>query len=211
MPRHVHSLACVPHCTATGRPIATRSPASDVRPGVKFWSAYADDNVEWIVLRRRAGDVWVAEVAPRSSDWAGAQQIFTTAQIRAAVKYDAYKKKRTSDMEGWYESLRPGQIVHYNNGFGEYVRSKVVKGPSGQNVLQPIALVGSWREHDLPHYTPHGVQLGLLPHYPAMIAEHATFRPNWANIYEAPAYAHPAARSPDPTHMAPINLQGPRS
>ena len=100
----------------------------------------------------------------------------------------------------FYESLSPGDIVHYCNGFGQYVRCEVVRQDM-QNKLMPIALVGDWRPHDLPLRQRDGEI--YLNHYPQMIEDRKLFDPNASNIWEH------RQDGPDPRQMKPLDLSVP--
>ena len=108
----------------------------------------------------------------------------------------------------YYASLTPGQIVHYDNGGNEYVRCEVVVNNSmvPAKQLKPIALVGEWREWDLPHRMADGT---VNPGYHAKdIADGKTMHPNASNIYE---YRLNNPGKIDPRPLAPISLTVPVS
>jgi hypothetical protein len=53
----------------------------------------------------------------------------------------------------------------------------------GENVLQPFALVGEWRDYDLPHRREDTGEV-MQGYYGKMIADGKTFTPNASNLYE---------------------------
>jgi len=103
--------------------------------------------------------------------------------------------------DNFYASLKPGQLVHYDNGFNNFVRCEVVATAEG-NKLKPLALVGKWTTHDLPRWQDNGE--AHFPHHPKRIREGELFAPNESNIYEA----NPKGKE-DPRGLAPLSLELP--
>jgi hypothetical protein len=105
-----------------------------------------------------------------------------THEIEASINYS----KRISDLftnhDRFYQDLVPGQsIVHYHNGFNEFIRCEVVN-KDGKNKLKPIAMVGAWK-HDLPRRRyPNGEP--VYCHHAEQIEKGELFEPNYTNIYE---------------------------
>ena len=103
------------------------------------------------------------------------------ADIRALVEYDKRLEAMFDSHEAYYANLPVGTVVHYDNGFAQFVRCVRVDGPVGKR-LRPIALVGNWREYDLPRRNPDGsVYLGS---HAKWIAEGECFEPNYGSIWE---------------------------
>lgn len=130
--------------------------------------------------------------------------------VRQMLRGDRALARMGDSNKDFYASLKVGQIVHYDNGFGSYVRCEVVRGESvhskgvEQNVLKPIALVGDWRPYDLPRRMPDGsVNYGYQVE---KIREGATMTPHESTVWESPRCAR---RGADPTGMAPISLEVP--
>lgn len=129
---------------------------------------------------------------------------FNLADLERQKKADAIWKEQQDKGDSFYASLRPGQVVHYDHGFKEYVRCEVVV-KDGKNVLKPVALVGEWREHDLPRRHRDGtVELG---YHVKMIRDGETMSPHPSNIFE---YERRSRRDgPDPSKMEPVDLSVP--
>jgi hypothetical protein len=112
----------------------------------------------------------------------------TVRDVQAMVGTQASLQKRRDDMDSWYESLPLGTIVHYNHGFGQFIRAEVVMAVDEgslssdgkrKKMLKPIALVGPWKPYDLQPTS----------YYVKKVREGTPFRTNWTNNYEAPAYS----------------------
>lgn len=130
--------------------------------------------------------------------------------VRSQIMRDRVFAKMRDTNADFYASLKVGQTVHYDNGFGSYVRCEVVRGESvhskgvEQNVLKPVALVGDWRPYDLPRRMPDGsVNYGYQVE---KIRKGETMTPHESTIWESPRCAR---RGADPTGMQPISLEVP--
>lgn len=128
------------------------------------------------------------------------------AEVRKMVERERAIRHRFEHANDFYKGLGLGQIVHYHNGGGEFVRCEVALAPDddacvhvgeGEKCLRELALVGKWHARDLraDGYHMKGVREGHL------------FHPNASCIYENPE-ATGARRHPDPRHLAPLALQG---
>jgi len=167
--------------------------------GTKFRAIHNDGNPEWTVMEERGKDIWLCKIQ-ETGDWTGATKPFLTKTIQAALDMDAVFGKIFTESDHFYADLKPGRIVHYSNGHGEYVRCEVVF-KDGTNHLKPIALVGNWRTNDLPNYRKNGEV--HYPHHVEGIRNARLFSPNASNIWE---YRH---KNDDPTNMIPISLKLP--
>lgn len=159
----------------------------------------------------------------------------TLAEVRRMVEWeDSWKRASTEPNDVFYGSLVPGQIVHYHNSFGQFVRCEVVAADRIDSVrgneptlhgvaLKPIALVGhvkrgkespwknevggtdGWFEHDLYSRDAGGeVHFG---YHARQVFEGKLMQPHASNMYE---YADFHDRlGIDPTKMPPIDLTPP--
>jgi hypothetical protein len=180
-----------------------------IGPGTKFSSSYADSCPTWEIIRSRGRGVWEAKVVD-SPDWNGVVKVFTDAEVKYSVGMGQTFKKIMSDHDKFYSGLTLGSIVHYNNGFEQYVRCEVVMGntrhddtKSPHKVLKPIALVGDWT-HDLPKRHVDGVV--YYGHHVNQIRTGECMTPNFTNIYEAKPVGQ---RGKDPRNMPAIDLSVP--
>lgn len=128
----------------------------------------------------------------------------TMREVEQQRERDRQDAVRHAAAEAFYSSLSPGQVVHYHNGFGAFVRCEAAV-EDGRTVLKEVALVGEWREFDLPHRARDGsVQMG---YHADGVIEGRTFRPHPSCVYESSDYV----RGPfeDPRGKAPIRLEPP--
>lgn len=167
-----------------------------IHPGVQFRSAYADSNALWEVKTARGKGCWNCEIVNEKividgktydGDYVGVAKVFGNEEIEASVLSMKACDDGQKEHKAFMESLQPGQIVHYDNGFKSLVRCKVVMLEGIKKCLLPIALVGEWKSWDLPKRTDNGVE--ELPYYPRMIRSEETFTPNYSCIVESSRYA----------------------
>lgn len=183
--------------------------------GQQFRSAYADANALWEVKKSRGRDVYecvivnepfVFEGKSIDGDYAGVKKVFSGADIRHAVVIAEHFRSVMSDHEAFYATLQVGQIIHYHDGFGQFVRCEVVELteptlvgfdeiPVGTKVLKQLALVGAWRSYDLKSEGYHAKQ----------IREGKLMMPNASNLYENPKAAF---TDPDPRQMPACLFEG---
>jgi hypothetical protein len=189
-----------------------------VKKGMQFRSTLADGNPLWVV-KRSLGGAWLCEVVDEpyeidgkvyESDYTGAEKSFLSREILAANAYEAIFKSISNDHDRFYASLDEGDIVHYNNGFKNFVRCEVVFDADEQkNQLQPIALVGEWSNHDLPKRRANGeVYNG---YYAQKIIDGETFEPNVTCIFEAgtKGFVNDNRNHGDPRSLPPVDLSVP--
>lgn len=190
-----------------------------IKKGTRFRSIIADGNALWEVTRSRGDDVYEAVVVNEpieingklyDSDFVGTVDVFTGDRIRQILRFaEAWSglAKKGSD---YYESLSIGDVVHYHNAFGQYIRCEVVKAhddetDSMQAMLKPIALVGNWKAQDLPRRWADGRV--NEPYYVKKVRSAEPFRPNASNLYENPEFND--KHEVDPRTLAPIPLDLP--
>jgi hypothetical protein len=183
-----------------------------VRKGMQFRYCHADSNALWEVKSKKGSGVWLCEIVDEPieigdrtypGDYAGTERVFRSAEIIGAVNMEEMYQELGNQHDQFYAVLTPGQKIHYNNGFGEYVRCEVVE-EDGKNKLRPIALVGNWSSHDLPYRRNTGeVYLG---YYGEKIKNGDLIEPNYTSIWEANG---DKMQSGDPTEMEPIDLSVP--
>lgn len=166
-----------------------------------FTDTYADGMVRFTVIEKRTGDVWNCKVL-QDMDWAGLERVYTTAQIEAAKARDASWRRSANDHDTWWGSRTVGEVVHYSNGFRQFVRGVIVE-TEGKLQMVPTALVGEWRTFDLPYYRKDG-EIDFK-HYPRAINEKTPMQPNCSNMYEYPGSQSSRERF-DPTDMLAIDL-----
>jgi hypothetical protein len=139
--------------------------------GVRFWAPLADASVQWLVVGRRAGDVWNAIVAEPIEE-AGTPGHFTERQIHAYVSMDEFHARMRDEQRAYFAALPEGSIVHYHHGFGRWVRARAVR-VDGETQLRPEALVGRWEADSQTSY------------WIDRFRETGAWRPHWTAIYES--------------------------
>lgn len=129
----------------------------------------------------------------------------TLRDVKALVAREDAWQGIFDEHERYISSLRIGDVVHYNDGFNRYVRCVRVEGEKGKR-LRPIALVGEWRDYDLPRRNVDGT---ITRSYMAeRIANGEAYEPNYSNIYEASESLRLRATH-DPRRLDPIDLSVP--
>jgi hypothetical protein len=152
---------------------------------------------------------------------------FPKAEILKMVKQAKARTAMFKRADDWWEDRQIGEIVHYSNGFGSYVRGEIVvatkadtKGTYnsddlvGKKAMKEIALVGDWKSHDLPSRFVDGtIHYG---HHAEGVLNGKVMRPHESNMYEAniskkdASSRELAARHPaDPRKMKPVSLELP--
>jgi len=186
-----------------------------IRKGTQFRSIVADENCLWEVTRVRGNDVYEAQVVNEpleingemyDSDHAGMVNVFQGEDIRRTLAFDDFWQKLKQEGDEFYDSLAIGDIVHYHNGFGQFVRCEVVKDAEGAK-LKPIALVGEWKVYDLPRRMATGEV--RYPYHAQKIREGETFRPAASNLFENPKFSEGSSKGIDPRTLDPIDLELP--
>lgn len=178
-----------------------------VSPGQRFSATYADGLVTWTVQHKVGNGYW--ECSMQSPDWGSVTQAFHEAVIKSIIVQERQQVNSNCAIMRWVETLDIGAIVHYHDGFNNYVRCEVVKAPFdpdcdtwGGKALKKLALVGNWRQplvkrlDDGTIYEDYHVRtLGEV------------FRPHGSNVWEYP-YA-PCHKNPDPRQLEPLSTEVP--
>jgi hypothetical protein len=105
--------------------------------------------------------------------------------------------------DAWWTALKPGEVVHYHNGFNQWVRGIIVGHEDGEKAMLPTAMLGAWLSHDLPVRLDDGS--AYLPTYPRRIKEGEKMRPHASNMLEYPEFGRDW-QFKDPREMAPVSL-----
>lgn len=185
-----------------------------IKLGTTFHSAYADASPKWKVVKARGKSTWDCVVTQDDPDYAGAKKVFGTEEIQGAIGVSSLFTNIKVASDQWWAAQKIGDIIHYHNGFGQFVRGVVVKGPtpkgrrSGENVMKPTALVGNWKSYDLPSRSPTGEV--IYPYHASKVVnnhlESSLFQPHASNIYECPDYSQGGT---NPFTLPPIDLSPP--
>lgn len=171
-----------------------------VNVGTTFTYNYADANPTWTVVGARGRGTWDCRIE-EDLDYAGATKVFSTEEILSARNLAAAIDSMMSDHDTFWASRSVGEVLHYHNGFGQFVRGEVVE-VEGEKLLLPTSLVGNWTPADLAHY--HVIDgTPVVPYYCRKIMESEPFQPNYSYIYEADNTM--SDREADPRSMLPLN------
>lgn len=169
-----------------------------VKIGTTFRSTFADSRPEWKVVGSRGKGVWDCEVV--SEDWNGRKKVFSTEEINGERGMDDVFENLNSEHDQFWNSRKVGEVLHYHNGFGQYVRGVVVM-KDGKTALCPTALVGNWKVHDLPRRLENGETRST--HHAERIAEKDAWQPSHTNTFESPAFGR---QTEDPRDMPEIDI-----
>jgi len=142
------------------------------------------------------GDAWVLPA------W-GRKATIPLTKVRAILSQRDNLAAFFAKTDDWWAQAE-GTIVHYDNGFGDYVRGKIVTH-EGEKQMLPIALVGNWKSHDLVNRNTDGsLRYG---YHAKRVINGEPFRPNASNMVEFPG--HSLRGGGDPRKMSPIALTPP--
>ncbi len=177
-----------------------------VKVGTIFNSAHADSISEWKVVNSRGGKSWDCEII--SEDWSGHRKVFGTEEILGAIHRTAMYKEIGSESDNWWSKRVLGETVHYHDSFGRFVRGVIIEH-DGEKQMQPTALVGAWKPHDLPMRARDGsvrysysVMKILFPD------EKSPMRPHSSNMYESSSFGR-KDQFPDPRNEPACDLSDP--
>lgn len=183
-------------------------PTSSTRAGTTFTALHLDSLATWKVIAKAGEDAWRAVIAD-GEDGAGTVRLFTTAQIQASVAHKKAVDAIFQNHDDFFAGLKPGQIVHYSNGGGEFVRCRVVTD-GRKRALMPIALVGTWAALDLPRRLPNGSV--HWPYQADKIRKGEAWTPNAGCVleYHGARLTHEVARAGgDPRTLPALDLSVP--
>lgn len=95
-----------------------------------------------------------------------------------------------------FAMLDEGEIVHYHDGHGKFVRCTVAKDVDENGipctVLKPTALVGRWGQDEIISRDRYGEER-VGHHARRILTGNETFRPHPSNIYEVVPFTKPEA------------------
>jgi hypothetical protein len=114
-----------------------------------------------------------------------------------------------SDHGRWWAARKIGEIVHYSDGFGQFIRGEIIEH-EGKKKMRPTALVGNWKAHDLPRI---GADGNLHESYHVKeIREGKPMQPNFSNMVEAVGISANDKRNgvQDPRGQPAIDLTPPK-
>jgi hypothetical protein len=185
-----------------------------VRKGTQFRSVIADCSALWEVTSVK-GDTAYAVVVDEPfeiggvtypGEYAGQEDVFLVDTIKSRLALSAVLTSLDNRREDFFENLTPGDVYHYHNGFGEYVRCVVTES----HEFQPIALIGEWRQYDLYRVDATGkVHHGY--HAAKILSGEGAWQPSETCVYESDEFVAPRGegRDFDPRLRDPLDLTPP--
>lgn len=173
--------------------------------GFEFRAPWQDSNPKWVIARQVRKGVYEAVGAADEPDCAGQKRIFPIEEIRQHARHARMWNQIGKSNDSFFEGLQLGAIVHYNNGFENFVRCEVV-AHDGKKLLKPVALVGTWSASDLPRRDHDGTI--YEPYHVKAIREGKAWQPSETCVYEAAAYGK-SGRGIDPRALPAIDLSVP--
>ncbi len=183
-----------------------------IKPGTTFSYPHADSNSLFTVVEKRGADTYQCEVKAHPQhgtmiDWLGVKKVFGGEEIRGALNYSKTLSALSSRADNFWASRTVGEIVHYHNGFGQYVRGEIVATPDGMK-MRPTALVGAWT-HDLPKRGRNGEV--IISYHVKKIRAGELMSPNDGFMFESPNFSRPMGASADfdPTKTEALDISDP--
>lgn len=166
-----------------------------IKIGTTFYSHYADSASLFTVVAKRGADTYDCEVKAHPEhgtmiDWLGTKKVFGGEEIRHKIATAKMYGRLAKEADDFWASRKVGEIVHYHNGFGQYVRGEIVR-VGDQMKMKPIALVGNWT-HDLPKRASDGQV--IYSYHVKRIRFPDTdspFQPNDGNMWESKTFSKP--------------------
>jgi len=186
---------------------------SKVMIGLKFPYAVADGRCLFTVKELVGKGVWKC-VCDDDRDYGNLVVNMDGKVILGILQMNENFRQHIDENEAWFESLLDGSIVHLSHGFGQFVRCMVETGTysdgrktiSGKHVVA-IALVGNWRQFDLPRRQLNGSI--YHPYNAKQVVEGEHFRPGAGNMWESPSFQRSLPRDDDPATLEPVSLEVP--
>jgi hypothetical protein len=182
--------------------MSSRKPV--VKIGTTFHDSYADTRVEFKVIEALGPNVWSCEVI--TEGYEGGRRAYETTDIQSHIQMENHIAAIIDEGDAWWNSQELGSIVHYDNGFGAFVRGEIVAVGDTRREMMPIALVGKWAKSDLPRRYPTGET--HYPYHARKIITRVPMQPNYTNMIEARGY-RTTPQDPDTRHPSlrePIDL-----
>jgi hypothetical protein len=174
-----------------------------------FRDTYADGRPKFVV-RKDMGNGTYQCISQDDMDYNGVVRYYDADQIADLIGRDKMFDRLDGQRAGFWATRTVGEVLHYNNAFGKFVRGVVVL-VGGEHKLKPTALVGKWNgRSDLPHRRPNG-EISYPYHADKVIngGDDAAWQPSDGCVYESPTYSSSYARDGDPRTMPAIDLTVP--
>lgn len=188
---------------------------NEIKLGTTFSYAHADSTSIFTVVEKRGDNTYQCEIKAHPEhgtqiDWLGTKKVFGGEEITRAIATSKLWDDFAKSADDFWRSCKVGEIVHYHNGFGQYVRGEIVR-VDGENKMKPIALVGNWT-HDLPKRRIDGT-VGYSYHVKKIRFpdSDSPMRPSDSTMWESKNFSKPFGpnRNFDPTTAPALDLSDP--
>lgn len=161
---------------------------------------FADNGAKSALIHLPYGDAW------QSRSVSGMSRTAILKLMKANDNLDGFFVRAEQAKQGFWASRKVGEILHYHNSFGQFIRGEVVDN-GGKMELKPTALCGNWNKYDLPYRSKDGTI--NYSYHVKKIQEGESWQPSDSCVYEAPAYSESYKSAGDPRVMPAINLELP--
>lgn len=176
----------------------------------EFRDLYADGNIRFVVRKDMGNGTF--QCISEDEDYTGVVRYYDAQQIRAKLEYARNLERVFAEREDYWANRTVGEVLHYHNGFGQYIRGVVIE-INGEKKLRPTAMVGNWHNSDLPKRRPNGEI--YYPYNADKIInandEDAAWQPAESCVYENPLFSGAGTRFEhiNPQTAEPIDLSVP--
>lgn len=173
---------------------------------------YEDGRWQCVNIGRRALDRPEAPIKLRSYSDSDPRESFSPGTIQRGHLAWLEQMDDKDTARQVYCGLPAGVIVHMNIGHDRFVSAEIVEKDlhTYETALRPIALVGAWAKHELPHRTRDGhVHIGT---YASYVLHRKELNPPVDDLYETPLYRladRNEREGVDPRGMWPLDLNVP--
>jgi hypothetical protein len=134
--------------------------------------------------------------------------VFTGADLRAKARMAAFFSQAREDEQAARDALSVGQIVHYHDSFGRYLRCEVVLDDDGEKAYKPLAMVGDWGDHDTRGRVMYDATISY-PYDAQKVMQAKVFKGRADSVYESDAFNDTRGGDVDPRSLDPIEIVTP--
>lgn len=163
-----------------------------VKVGDTFSDSHADGMFKFEVVEVQGK--FVLAVMEDNPDWGPVEKAFTVKAAEGLIGWQRTIDASRQQHNDFWANVQVGRVIHYHNGFGEYVRGVVIER-DGKRQLDPVALVGDWKNH-------------WEYHWAKLLRRDGAWQPSSTCVYEAPDFVGPRGPNAgvDPTTLAPLDF-----
>lgn len=168
-----------------------------------FNDVVADASLKFVVAGKE-GKLY--KCVCEDEDYGPVTRYYTREDVLSRASWDSIFDDLAKQRDNFWDSQEVGTVLHYHNGFGQFVRGEVVE-IDGEKRLMPKALVGAWSKSDLPSRTSTG-EIHYPYHAKKIIEQNdeGAWQPSDGCVYESPSFSPPARNAADPRTLPEIDL-----